>query len=495
MRKRLLLCYSLVVFLLFSFVRCSQEILDVQDDLGSFTKEARLYFEQNATDIQMVRIGKQKESLSRSMALSSRVITPSWEEGESIKRGAISSLEIPLTGDVYAKSFYSSTGNGFRFLSDVQTKLIIQKHDELNEMRNFIVTIIIDKRYEIMHARSTRTFSFLNPNNFSGLMIVSDLDGNYLDAFRFTNGKQQRVALASTAEKEDKDVKADDVISTFTLMDANSAGMYSRSGESGGGGWTPVPPGELPEVDVYPTCPECHLPINQCPGHSTPPPTGWYCPYCHSPYCPGTCYTGGSGGGSSTPSTVKPQGNLSKKAFSDDSRLTPEQWKNVEDMLEKINNDCMGGKLIGNLDGSIKLIYDSGLKDPTYNHGTKTLKMNNLNSESSATHASFLHELFHSQQTDNFNSRLNLEIEAHLATYRYIIRQKLSLTQSLPLKASAELDRYLDAHYNEKVDFGDTYEFAIDLIRQDPTYNEKDYPENSSARNFNTAQKLSTSCK
>lgn len=332
MRKRLLLCYSLVVFILFSFVRCSQEILDVQDDLGSFTKEARLYFEQNATDIQMVRIGKQKESLSRSMALSSRVITPSWEEGESIKRGAISSLEIPLTGDVYAKSSYSSTGNGFRFLSDVQTKLIIQKHDELNEMRNFIVTIIIDKRYEVMHARSTRTFSFLNPNNFSGLMIVSDLDGNYLDAFRFTNGKQQRVALASTAEKEDKDVKADDVISTFTLMDANSAGMYSRSGESGGGGWTPVPPGELPEVEVYPTCPECHLPINQCPGHSTPPPTGWYCPYCHSPYCPGTCYTGGSGGSGTNPGTVNTP--ILDKIYHPNSTLTKEQKAKLEKALD-----------------------------------------------------------------------------------------------------------------------------------------------------------------
>lgn len=320
-------------------------------------------------------------------------------------------------------------------------------------------------------------------------MIVSDLDGNYLDAFQFTDGKQQRVALASASEE--KDVKPDDVISTFALMDANSAGIYSRSGESGGGGGTPVTPGELPEVEVWPICPKCHLPINQCPGHYTPPPTQWYCPYCHSPYCPGTCYTSGGG---STPSTVKPQGNLSKKAFSDDSKLTPEQWKNVEDMLNKINNDCMGGKLIGNLDGSIKLTYDSGLKNPKYNHGTNTLKMNNFNNESPATLASFLHELIHSQQTDNFSSRLNLEIEAHLATYRYIVRHNLNIASSTILTAMGELDLYLDGHYNTASGFSDTYEFAIDLIRQEPTYNAKDYPENSSARNFGTVQKLSVDC-
>ncbi|WP_292268923.1 hypothetical protein [Butyricimonas sp.] len=497
MKKRLLLCFSLVAFMLISFVRCSQEPLDVDDNLGIFAREARLYFEQNASDIQTVRVGIQEENLSRSMALSSRVITPNWQEGQSVKHRAISSLEVPLTGDVYVKSFYSRVQDGKRqrSFSNVQTKLIIQKHDELKEMRSFVVTIITDKRYEIMHAQSSQTCSFLNPKDFSGLMIVSDLEGNYLDAFQFTDGKQQRVALASASEE--KDINADGAVSTFALMDANSAGMYSRSGEGGGGGWVPVPPGELPEVEVWPNCPTCHLPINRCPGHNTPPSPpvnpGWTCPICGSSVCPG--HTGGGTGGGTTPSTVKPQGNLSKKAFSDDSKLTPEQWKNVEDMLNKINNDCMGGKLIGNLDGSIKLTYDSGLNNPKYNHGTNTLKMNNFNSESSATLASFLHELIHSQQTDNFSSRLNLEIEAHLATYRYALRHNLNLASSTILTAMGELDLYLDGHYNTASGFSDTYEFAIDLMRQEPTYNAKDYPENSSARNFSTVQKLSVDCK
>ena len=85
------------------------------------------------------------------------------------------------------KSFYSRVQDGMsqRSFANVQMKLIIQKHDEQEEMRSFVVTIITDRRSEMMHAQSSRTGSFVNPEGFSGLMIVSDLEGNYLDAFQY----------------------------------------------------------------------------------------------------------------------------------------------------------------------------------------------------------------------------------------------------------------------------------------------------------------------
>ena len=419
MKKRLLLCFSFAVFMLFSFVRCSQDILDMVDDLGVFTKEARLFFEQNATDIQTVRVGKQKEGLARSMALSSRVITPNWEEGQCVRRGAISSLEVPLTGDVYVKSYYSRVQDGVRQggLSNVETKLIIQKHDELEEMRSFVVTIITDRRYEIMHAQSSQTCSFLSPKEFSGLMIVSDLEGNYLDAFQFTEGRQQRVALARASGMEEKDIDPASVSSTFTLMDANSAGIYTRSGEAGG--WTPVPPGDIPEVTVT-YCPKCHLPIDQCRGHSvTPPPVippvQWYCPKCGSSVCPGNCQTG-TGGGSAPSSDYR--GALSKRIFSNKSNLTKEQWEKVEKMLDSINHDCMGGRLVGALNGNnIQLIYDSSLKSlGRLDHDTKQFRVKSFG-DINMLEVTILHELFHTQQTPNPQGKLNLEIEAHLITY------------------------------------------------------------------------------
>lgn len=437
MRKRLLLCYSLTIFMLFSFVRCSQEILDVQDNLGTFTKEARLYFEQNASDIQTVRVGNQKESLSRSMALSSRVITPNWEEGESIKRGAISSLEISLTGDVYVKSFYSSTRDGLPSLSNVQTKLVIQKHDELKEMRSFVVTIIAAKRYEIMHAQSTQTFSFLNPNNFSGLMIVSDLEGNYLDAFQFTDGKQQRVALAKASGMEETDIDENDVVSTFSLMDASSAGMYSRSGEGGGGGGTPVYP-DIPEVTVtyckrcgVPIeecpghCPICNLPLTRCPGHYTPPPTQWQCPFCGSYYCPGSCRGGsGSGGAGDIPSMNDNTAALFK------NHNLGNDIADFNKLMNEMIEDCAYKAIFEFL--KTKIPFDKVEYDPNLGSGlfegasagatSTTLKFRN---KATMTLENLKHEIYHMYQQRYFGS-LDLKSHRHMIEFEERIYEDIA---------------------------------------------------------------------
>ena len=82
MKKRLLFYFSFVTFMIFSFTRCSQDFLETSDESENFAREARLYFEQNASGIQNVSIGDQKTVLSRNMNLSSAVIVPRWEKQE-----------------------------------------------------------------------------------------------------------------------------------------------------------------------------------------------------------------------------------------------------------------------------------------------------------------------------------------------------------------------------------------------------------------------------
>ena len=437
MKKRLLLCFSFAIFMLFSFVRCSQDILDVEDDLGVFTKEARLFFEQNAADIQTVRVGKQKEGLARSMALSSRVITPNWEEGQCVRRGAISSLEVPLTGDVYVKSYYSRVQDGVRQggLSNVETKLIIQKHDELEEMRSFVVTIITDRRYEIMHAQSSQTCSFLSPKEFSGLMIVSDLEGNYLDAFQFTEGKQQRVALARASGMEEKDIDPASVSSTFTLMDANSAGIYTRSGEAGG--WTPVPPGDIPEVTVT-YCNICHLPIEQCRGHSTTPPVfppvtppvtppvQWVCPFCGSYFCPGSCRGGsGTGGAGDIPSMNDKTSALFKK------NGLGNDIADFNKLMNELVNDCAYKAIFEYL--KTKAPFDKVEYDPHMGEGTQfegasgaanntTLKFRD---KDAMTIETLRHEIYHMYQHRYFG-KVNLGENRHMIEFEERIYEDIS---------------------------------------------------------------------
>ena len=52
-----------------------------------------------------------------------------------------------------------------------------------------------------------------------------------------------------------------------------------------------------------------------------------------------------------------------------------------------------------------------------------------------------------------------------------------------------------DAQYNYiGNDFNGTYNYLIETLKKNSTYNEKDYPESSSLLNFNTARKFSSDC-
>ncbi|WP_059026955.1 hypothetical protein [Gabonibacter massiliensis] len=222
------------------------------------------------------------------------------------------------------KSSYSRRlGNGiFRHsLADVSTKLIIQKHDELKALRFFIVTIIGEETEEYIDA--SREYGYVQSRDFSGLMIFSDLEGNYFEAYQFDRGEKKRVRLAKTGE--DSKVQPEDIVNSFNLMDNGSAGVYSRSGESGGGGSGGVYcalcnklncNGSCEVTVIY--CRNCNRPADNCiccpicrdyPCRCyTPPspPPQWPCSYCGSTVCPGNCQTGGGGGGTTPPSPQDP---------------------------------------------------------------------------------------------------------------------------------------------------------------------------------------------
>lgn len=212
MRKGLLLSFVLAIsFMMFFWVGCVHDEIDLVNHTEEFMKEARFYFEENAPGIQLVRLGEDKKEGAKSTSFSSRIIIPDWEKQEAFKFGAISTLEIPLTGDVFMKSSYSRRlGNGiFRHsLADVSTKLIIQKHDELKALRFFIVTIIGEETEEYIDA--SREYGYVQSRDFSGLMIFSDLEGNYFEAYQFDRGEKKRVRLAKTGG--DSKVQPEDIV-------------------------------------------------------------------------------------------------------------------------------------------------------------------------------------------------------------------------------------------------------------------------------------------
>lgn len=139
---RMKLSYFVIIALFFSFVfvNCTNDKESVHDEMNDLVAEAKNYFEQDAPDLQAARVGANARSLSRNMSLSSRVIVPDWKGPKTRKHGDISTVAIPLNGDVYTKSVYSrrtSAGNFRKFFSNVNMELVVQKHDRLNRFRSW----------------------------------------------------------------------------------------------------------------------------------------------------------------------------------------------------------------------------------------------------------------------------------------------------------------------------------------------------------------------
>ena len=157
------------------------------------------------------------------------------------------------------------------------------------------------------------------------------------------------------------------------------------------------------------------------------------------------------------------KGIFSKKIFSNDSKLTKEQWQKVEEVLNDINSDCMGGKCLGAITASsIKLIYDNQLSsNGRYNAADKTLRVKQFD-DHNLLESSMLHELFHSQQPLNLQGKLNMEIEAHYIQWRYATRNHVQTKSSSIFEALQGIDHEFDAQYKYMGDnFNDTYEYLI----------------------------------
>ena len=71
------------LFLAAYFVGCREDEIDMtQGTELEFVSEAREYFEQNASDIQIPKVGSVINDKSRQMTLSSNTIVTNWEDAQ-----------------------------------------------------------------------------------------------------------------------------------------------------------------------------------------------------------------------------------------------------------------------------------------------------------------------------------------------------------------------------------------------------------------------------
>ena len=531
MKRKKLLIFGM--FLSF-FISCSDELERIppmmeEVDFKYFgIRDARCYFEENATDLSPLRFTAREAT--KSTDLPAVELIPEWDKAMESGHSGVRLIEVPLqsnTFSLYIESVIKSGKLQYQKRAFTQRRLVIARRSS-GETDMFVITLVPSSDARGNVGKSLENFRYLGGGDFTGRVFCSTLEGEFVKAFGYTDGRLSGRLLVMKRSELAKHVKGQyEHYSTIRL----SEGMKTKSGtylfDEGGGagsGYCPhgYPEGQCPhygcndEVAVV-ACPDCGATNGCfCPwcvacGNKEKNCSCIRCTRCRHKMWECTCYEypdpdpnpnpgGGGGGGGVTPGggSSSSMGTLSKAIFNNSSTLSSAQWKKVEDALASMNNDCMGGKMIGALkDKNITIVHDPNISaNGLYNPGTNRMTIKDFK-ESKVLDKDLerilFHELLHSLQKNNEDAKLNLEIEAHLVVYRYALRKGVPLTSGI-YGIMRLLSDTMDGKYNitDTVSYNDFYQRAINAFKEIDFY--KDFKESPSARNMNTSKDLAEDC-
>lgn len=153
--------------------------------------EAQEFFEMNATDL--APLSFKEKTQSRNTLNVHPEMSPDW--GKAIISGhkGVTLIEIPLrsTSTVHvARQIYHNQKHVYTCEVPAGRRLVIAKRSD-NEIDMFVTTIIP----EIQGTRDKdphtliENFKYLGGNNFTGMVFCSTLEGKFVKAFGYTNGK------------------------------------------------------------------------------------------------------------------------------------------------------------------------------------------------------------------------------------------------------------------------------------------------------------------
>lgn len=197
---------------------CTNDPCDYGGDVGEKAsehfpaQEARAYFEQTAEDLRMVHIGCRHEhgDCGHGHGQSTKgilneveqaaLMTPLWNDlRQTYENGKVVTLEVPLrVGGTPLKAWSPRKADGHAGSVDGSTvtmKLILQKNIETGNKRYFIATFIPDSSCYNKRKDMKTPYRFMRDRDYSGYVIISDVEGRYIVSFLHRNGTRQAVNI------------------------------------------------------------------------------------------------------------------------------------------------------------------------------------------------------------------------------------------------------------------------------------------------------------
>jgi len=287
------------------------------------------------------------------------------------------------------------------------TRIVFRTDRKTNETVGFLMTVVPNLEWlEKSHFKPFVAVTYLfRSKDFGGMILFHEMDGRYSNGWRYEDGK-----IVATIGSMDVDPNS---VTLRSLVCNTIATPYYRTtcvsmvvtSEDGYGNVNTICKSEFVGYTYITSCYyDGYYPDNN--NGSNPPPGGY------------TGGTTGSGGNTPTPASVAPKAT---KIFRN-TNLSLENWKILENMLNKIMNDCLGQSLYNGLTSSLKggtLAIQFG-SEYSFGYGTGGITLGGNESNR------LFHEMWHAYESyqetyDTYKSNLlNLEIEARYAQYLYV---------------------------------------------------------------------------
>ena len=338
MKRKKLLIFG--IFLSF-FISCSDELERIPPTTGEVEfkdfgiRDARYYFEENATDLAPLRFTDRVAT--KSSALPAVELIPEWDKAIESGHSGVRLVEVPLqsnTFSLYVESVIKSGKLLYQKRAFTRRRLVIARRSS-GETDMFVITLVPSSDARGNIGKSLENFRYLGGGDFTGRVFCSTLEGEFVKAFGYTDGRLSGRLLVMKRSELAKHAGEGlyDHYSTIRLAE----GMKTRSGtylfDEGGGagsGYCPhgYPEGQCPHYGcndevVVVACPDCGT-INGCfcprcfsCGEKEKYCSCARCPWCQRKVWECTCYEypdpdpdpnpggggGGSGGGETSPDT------------------------------------------------------------------------------------------------------------------------------------------------------------------------------------------------
>ncbi len=295
----------LAIFMSFLVGSCNYELdypvpsdAEIAAEFG--ISEAQHYFEQHATDLSPLNFAYEVQT--RAAHLTQLEFIPEWSKAVWSGHKAVSLIEVPiLSNSTYGvkERHFKNGKQVYRKYHQIERRLVVARRNT-GETDMFVITIVPSSTSDGNIAESMKNFRYLGGGDFTGKVFCSTLEGEFVKAFGYTDGKMNGTltVMKRTQLKERAGENVMEEYSSFRIEeyipDMASPYSFNEGGFSGGiiggggtGGNTGVTPGgstKCPHGNNESSCPYCLEEV-----------VVTACPYCHVQNgcrCPKCLYCG-----------------------------------------------------------------------------------------------------------------------------------------------------------------------------------------------------------